>query len=403
MAPFSSALSTYSSLYFLELGAGPAVIGLIGTVSAVTLAFSRLIGGYLADTVGRRILMSLMTVVYGLSSLIYALAPDWTWLVPAAFLSSLSLLYQPAVTAMMADSLPPERRGSGLSAAHTASDVVGLVGPPAAAALVGAVGLVPAVRMMYVGDAAAKISSGILRLFLRETLPSSRRPTVRGGLRDYLSAVRMLRGDLGRAVLITAVGGSVGAMAFPFAQIYAVKVVGISPEAWGIISTIIGLESTASTLVSGILADRVGRRVVLGAGYLSGAAGLAMLTLVPRGCFAGVLAAMAVAVAVASWPSSFAIFADLTPPEARGRMTAVRGLIMGNLRGAFSAAGGAAYQLNPALSFLAGAAGYAAVAASALLLLPGGLPRATGVEGRAIDLSQGTAHPHNGSQVLLQA
>ena len=73
MRSFTAATRTYFALYFLELGAEPAKIGLIAMAGSATLALTRIIKGYLADAPGRKKLIVTMTMVYALASLLYAL------------------------------------------------------------------------------------------------------------------------------------------------------------------------------------------------------------------------------------------------------------------------------------------------------------------------------------------
>ena len=63
-------------------------------------------------------------------------------------ISPAALLYQPAIFAIMADSLPSEVKGRGISAAQTAATLSSPGGPPLAAFLVGRMELVPAVRLL---------------------------------------------------------------------------------------------------------------------------------------------------------------------------------------------------------------------------------------------------------------
>ncbi len=349
MRPFGAATRTYFALYFLELGADPARIGLITMAGSLTLAISRLVGGYLADAVGRKRLIVSMTAVYALASLLYALARDWTWILAAEVISSATLLYQPAIAAILADSLPPEVRGRGISAARTVATLSSLAGPPLAAFLVGRMGLVPAVRLLYAARSAAVLAAAVVRLALKETLNlGEKRPIrLRSILEEYRSAMVWLKGDLGRLIAVNSAAMGSYSLAEPFIQIFAVREVGIDPELWGFISTVVRAEVLASINLSGYIADKLGRNISLALGYGSGAAGMLMLLLSPPGSGAWVLASQLVYAAFASWPARFALFADLTPAETRGRLTAVRGLAENLSASAASAAGGVLYSISP--------------------------------------------------------
>ena len=108
--------ATYYALYVLELGATETIVGMIGLFSFLALASMQFPGGYLADKFGRKWLISSMTFGVALCYIFYAIAPSWHLILIGAVLMSLfNSTYQPALMAMIADSLPPERRGMGFS------------------------------------------------------------------------------------------------------------------------------------------------------------------------------------------------------------------------------------------------------------------------------------------------
>ncbi len=351
MGPFSSATNVYSSLYILELGGGPLEVGIIAMVGMIVLAFSRLIGGYLTDSLGRKRIIVPMTIIYGLAYFLYAIAPNWTWILLGSIVTSLALMYQPAIQAIVADTLTPKMRGRGLTAARTPSQIVSLAGPPMATMMVFMMGLVNAMRLLYLITAIVTIVAGALRLLLVETYTSKRNMSFRQALREYASSLKLLKGDLGKLVLVTSSTRSLYQMSFPFVQIYVVKWLGVSKEFWGIISTIMSVESTFTTLLSGFLTDRIGRNVVMSLGYASGSVGLGMLALAPKGNPLYVLISMLVTVAFASRPAALALIADLTEKDVRGKINAISGLLEGNLSGTLSAVGGVLYDLYAPLTF----------------------------------------------------
>lgn len=370
MRPFTAATRTYFALYFLELGADPAKIGIITMAGSATLALTRIIGGYLADALGRKKLIVTMTMVYALASLLYAFAKSWTWLLAAEVISSAALLYQPAIFAIMADSLPPDSRARGISAARTIASISSLAGPPAAALLVNSRGLVPAVRMLYIARSAAIFLAGLGRLALVETLTTKKKVELGSVFREYREALSWIRGDLGKLIAINSSAVAAYGLADPFIQIYAVREVGISPEAWGVVSTAVRVETMVSFLVSGYMADRLGRNISLALAYGFSSAGLLALLVVPRDSFTAVLVSQLIYAAFAFGPARFALFADLTPTEARGKLTAVRGLVEDGAFSLASALGGSVYSVSPFVDLGLSAIGLALSALAALKALP---------------------------------
>ncbi len=113
---FTSGLfGPFRSPYIRELGASPLVLGLMTSVGYVILAFIRIPGAYIADRYGRRNVIAVFTFGAALSYAFYVFAWDWRVIMAAVVVSSLSHIYQPALEAIEADSLPPGKRGVGYS------------------------------------------------------------------------------------------------------------------------------------------------------------------------------------------------------------------------------------------------------------------------------------------------
>ncbi|MGB9630923.1 MAG: MFS transporter [Candidatus Methanodesulfokora sp.] len=380
MGPFSSAVNVYGSLFILGLGGGPVEVGIISMAGAVTLAFSRLIGGYLADSIGRKSIMAPMTIAYGISILMYVFARDWTWILLGSILSSLALMYQPALQAIMFDSLPPDKRGKGISIANAPSQLASLAGPPIATVVVASMGLMKGMRFLYMLVVISTVASGIIRFFLVEIVENKVEVGIRHGVNEYIKALRMLKGDLGKLILTTSSVSALYNMAYPYVQIFAVKHLGITIESWGIISTVVTIWSTFTNLLSGSLADKVGRNVVMSLGYASGSMGLAMLAFAPKGNAIYLLISLIVNSLFSSGPAAQALLSDLTDINSRGKVIAISGLLEGNAAGCMSAVGGVLYSTIAQLMFVIPATALVPIVIMTWRELPRGL---TGMEGNS--------------------
>ena len=108
--------ATYYALYVLKLGATETRLGIIGLMGFLALASMQFPGGYLADKFGRKWLVSSMTFGVALSFILYALAPSWPFiLIGVVLMNFFNSIYQPALMAIVQDSLPSEKRGMGFS------------------------------------------------------------------------------------------------------------------------------------------------------------------------------------------------------------------------------------------------------------------------------------------------
>jgi len=157
--------------YYVEaLGGTGVALGLIGLANFLAMAAVAFPGGYLADRYGRRWLITTMTFGMALSFLFFAFAPTWHFILLGSIVSSLCLIYQPALFAMVQDSLPPERRGMGSSIIQLIHGTFNTPGPVIAGFLLLQFGLIPSMRIVYVVMTALFLTAAVWRLRLKETM-----------------------------------------------------------------------------------------------------------------------------------------------------------------------------------------------------------------------------------------
>jgi MFS family permease len=267
----SSIPDTYYSLYVLALGGTEINIGTIGFASFLILAFIQFPGGYFADKHGRRWLIMIMTFGVAVSYLGYAAAQSWHFILAAAILQNLCLVYQPALGAITADSIPPERRGVGFSMQTLLPNLAGLSGPMIAGVLYLSLGLIFAMRIGYSVAFILFLIAAILRARLHETLKDkAKRPGVLEALGSYPRAVKdsiEVWRHLPKAAfilfLVSVFVQFFALMCSPFLVVYATKVLAITGFQWAMILTIIVGTRMAVALPSGKIIDRFGRRIPL--------------------------------------------------------------------------------------------------------------------------------------------
>jgi DHA1 family tetracycline resistance protein-like MFS transporter len=267
----SSIPDTYYSLYVLALGGTEVIIGIIGFTSFFILAFIQFPGGYLADKHGRRWLIVAMTFGVALTYVIYAIAQSWYFILVAAILQNLFLIYQPALTAMAADSIPSRRRGVGFSLQTLLNNLAGLLGPTMAGVLFVSVGLILTMRVGYSVAFIFFIVAAILRTKLQETLKDkAKRPAALEIFGSYPRAVKesvevwrcLPKGAL-LLFLVSAFLQFFALMCSPFLVVYATKVLAIDGLQWAMILAIIVAMRLVSALPIGKIVDRYGRKMPL--------------------------------------------------------------------------------------------------------------------------------------------
>jgi len=160
-------------LYVQEVLGGkdfPMALGIIGLANFLSMAIVAFPGGYLADKYGRRKLITTMTFGLAISYLFFALAPSWHFILIGTIMQGLCLIYQPALFAMVQDSLPPERRGMGSSLIQLIHGTFNTPGPIIGGLLLLQFGLEGSMRLIYLIMVVLFLIAAVWRLRLKETI-----------------------------------------------------------------------------------------------------------------------------------------------------------------------------------------------------------------------------------------
>lgn len=263
-----SMTSSFESPFFTKLGAPPLVIGLMGSAGALVLGLVRIPGAVIADRYGRRQIIVMMTFSIAFSFLFYIFAPDWRFVLIGMIISNLSLIYQPALDAILADSVPAEKRGMGFAAVNVIPNIPTIVAPAVAGYLVATHGLVPGMRLVYTVVFFCMMIASFIRLFfLRETLDNPqpiKLDAMKVAFKDSFSAIREAWRDMPRTLRFVTVAFLVSAFEEPmfrmFTSLYVLYVVGVGPIEWGLVNT----AWIATTIIFGFpfgkVVDKIGRR-----------------------------------------------------------------------------------------------------------------------------------------------
>ena len=258
---------TYYSLFVLGLGGSPFILGLIGFVSFMALALVQFPGGYLADKHGRRKLIVTMTFMAAVSYIFYALAPTWHFVMAGAVLFNLCLIYLPALRAITADSLPPEKRGMGFSILMVLP-AFSMLSPLVAGFLYLSYGLILGMRMAYFTVTVFFLAAAIVRMRLTETLDvGATKISLIDAVKSYPKAIRESVA-VWRAVPRTALHLLLtftpvtffASMCWPYYVVYATNILHIEEFQWALLSTLGFAATFSSALPIGKLVDKVGRK-----------------------------------------------------------------------------------------------------------------------------------------------
>jgi len=323
----------YASLYILVLGGSSSQIGLINSMRPVGALLILPLAGYLADRIGRTRLIVLGGCLSGLIYIMYALAPDWKILALGALLQGLIVFHFPATSAIIADSLPPEKRGKGIATMNTIAGTLAVFSPYAAGVMLDLYGVNAGMRYLYGILAVAYLSSAAINLLYLKETHKERANSVTSDLRQifkdaYCEALPMLRQlplTLQALTAIIVLGFVSNGIAAPFWVVYAVESIGLSSVEWGLILLFEIVFRNLMYIPAGIFVDRYGRRRPI---QISLLIALVVLPLFPlSSSFLEVLIIrLSLALSTALFiPASSALLADMVPRKMRGRVTSALG------------------------------------------------------------------------------
>ena len=271
--------------YYVQevLGGSGLALGLIGLAGFLGMAAVAFPGGYLADKYGRRWLITTMTFGLALSFLFFAFAPTWQFILLGITISSLCLIYQPALFAMVQDSLPPERRGIGSSIIQLIHSTFNTPGPIIAGFLLLQFGLEWSMRIIYLIVTACYLAAAVWRLRLKESMKNTEPIRFSYFISSYPRAIRdsfsMWR-TLPRSMfwlVISQILTMFGLSIFNVINaIYARDVLGIPQEQWWLVFIPLTVTMIAASIPIGKAIDRFGRRIPLILGVVVFDAGLTL-------------------------------------------------------------------------------------------------------------------------------
>jgi len=368
---------TYYPDYVINLGGTPTILGIISAVSFLALALVQFPGGYLADKYGRRWLVSSLTFGVALSHIFYAVAPSWHFILIGALFVNLCLLYQPALNALFADSLPPEKRGMGFSIVNLIMSVSTTPAPLIAMFLVATYGPVLGMRIAYTIATIFYFAAAVIRLNLKESMRDVEKLNLKDAIRSFpqslkegINVWRQVPRSTFFLFLSRLVLGSTIAMCQPLFQIYAFYILQIggspnpalSPQEdpalqtariyWGYIMMTTVVCMLILSFPVGKLIDKIGRKKPL---ILAGILLIPSTLLFVYGNYLMLYVSLPMAgLAQLLMFSSFqALFADLVTQNKRGKVTGSMNFFSYIFMAAGGLAGGILYdKVSPQFPFL---------------------------------------------------
>jgi len=315
---FGGFVVPFLTLYLTGRGYSIGQAGLAVSAYGMGNLGASLLGGHLADKIGRRKTILLSMFSGAAAMMLLSQAHGLAWIILLTALTGLTNeFYRPASQALLADIVPPEQRVTafaGLRASFNAGFAFG----PATAGLLAAYGYF----WLFAGDAATSVLFGLVAML---ALPQGSRTASQNA--SWREAWRVLRRDRNLHQLLLA-NFSIGLVFFQLGSTYGLHItqMGFSPAVYGAVVSLNGALIVFCELPLTRFTRKFPARHCMAAGYLICAGGFAL------NAFAHSIPALVLCMIVftigemITMPTAAAYLANLAPAELRGRYMGVSGL-----------------------------------------------------------------------------
>jgi len=355
----------YYQQYVDALGGNvfPMALGIIGFANFFAMALVAVPGGFLADKFGRRWLITTMTFGMAFSFLFFVLAPFWLitaqWhlILVGTIVQSLCLIYQPALFAMVQDSLPPERRGVGSSLIEMIHGTFNTPGPAIGGLLVISFGLIGGMQAVYFVLMVLFLAAAVWRTKLKETVNYTEKIRFKYFISTYPQAVKeslrvwkVVPRSVFWLFLVQVMTMFSLALTTVINALYARDVLGIPQDQWFLAYIPMLVTLVVASYPIGKIVDKVGMKLPLAFGPCALAASLLLFINGNLFTVMGSLALMGL-VHLLIMSSGMALSACLVEPQNRGKIRGGLNFVGYILTGVGMLLGNFLYVLTPQLPF----------------------------------------------------
>ncbi len=369
---FNGLWELWWTLYLLhELNTPVTIVGLLATIQNTSRILFQLPGGILADRIGRKRVIVFGTSMRVIAPITLLLAKSWPWVAPGMIINAVASLYSPAFNAIIAESLPDERRGAAFGAYRMLTSTPQIFMPVVSGYYLNLMGIGRGVRVGLMMFTVAAIVAAVVRaIFLKETLMVGNTPQnpdgENSGERESIFApLRRLHKTIFAMLVVSIIAGFAMRMVWSFLPPYAYYEIGLNTTQYGLLQTVAMGISVPLYLFSGLIADRFGRvPPILLARSLGPVDSLSLLLLRDYNHLLAAYGIIGVAGGLGGGrlrmggymggPAWQALITDIVPQRDRGKIMGLMATITGlvSLPGSFL--GGYLYDYNPHLLLAVG-------------------------------------------------
>jgi MFS family permease len=313
-------------LYFRELGATDAQVGLAYSLLTIGFSVMQFAGGLLADRYGRKMPIVLPTFIFAPLYALAGFAQSWvTLLVLLLTINSLSAIQSPAFTSIIAESVPEGRRGMAFGLFEFAVSLGITIGPALGATLLSRLGMRP---LIYITAVIALLSAILRTACLHET---NRHPSPIELTSLKQLCLPRLRWFLLAAILLVCIYN--WTLWGPFVSLHAGDTLGLSKPQINNLFAVGGFACMVASLLGGHSASRFGGRNLLIAAGLGHVVTMVFWSLAgtsPLGLALFVVTNMGLQMAIVAYQT---LLTQVTPRASRGTIIGFVGTVTGVVGG----------------------------------------------------------------------
>lgn len=332
----------YFSLYVVALGGSMVDIGIVNSLRPLTGLFLYPIAGYVSDRFSKVKIIWYTGILSAVLWGFFIFARDWIWIAVGNFLLGFLTFYFPAANALMASSIPKDKRALGYSLWMAIPMAAGIFSPLAGGYLIDMWGVIPAMKFLYALTFVVTLGIAYMnKSFLKEpevNQSSTTRNTwevLKKSYGDMFETLRWLPTNLSAFGLMLVMGFLLNNMVSSYWVIYTTQTLGFSEVQWGLVLLIAAVFNVILLVPAGMLVDKLGSKRVLTGALLLGS--IPMLLFRFANTFINITALMVIMTIANSFLMSGApsYMTHSVPTERRGRVMSAlgQGMLFINTRG----------------------------------------------------------------------
>jgi len=343
------------SRYAEVLGARPEQIGLLYLASASSYSISQPLGGYFADRYGRKKIIVALTTAHAIAYLMYVMATDWRHLLVALATIGFICMYFPALSAITADSIPPEMRGTCYALLRLTPRLAGMASLAISSYLIAKYGLEWGIRIGYIIAFSLMLVNASIRGFLlKETYEGRKDLRLSDMIVGGVKGVKKLGWTMFWLVICASFISLAVGLKGAYYVLYAVHIVGVKDHEWPLIVLLGTSLSLLMSMISGRVADKLGRVNAILMACAPYYIGLSLFLLSRSSPMVAIGYSLVVSSIAMVDPCFSALEADLTPKGMRGEVMAMMNLAWFLPTAVGALIGGHLYSREPHLPFIIG-------------------------------------------------